>query len=63
MKVKDFLKKYRMCSNADVYLQTTDGEFAKLEREEIEELKPEVLMNATVNAFDVIDNVLTVHIR
>lgn len=63
MKVRDFLKKYRMCSNADVFLQTSDGEFAKLERNEIENLTPEVLMNSTVNTFDIIDNVLTLHIR
>lgn len=63
MKVRVFLKKYRLCSNADVFLQTPDGEFAKLESEEIKELNPEALMNATVNSFDIIDNILTVHIR
>lgn len=63
MKVKDFLKKYRMCSNSDVFLQTKDGEFAQLSTKEIENLEPEALMSATVNSFDVIDNVMTIHIR
>lgn len=63
MKVRDFLKKYRMCSNADVFLQTTDGEFAKLDHNKIKNLEPEALMNSTVNTFDVIDNVLTLYIR
>ena len=63
MKVKDFIKKYNMCSNADVFLQTSDGEFAKLNQQEIKDLEPEILMNSTVNTFDIIDNVLTIHIR
>lgn len=63
MKVRDFLKKYRMCSNADIFLQTSDGEFAQLKHEEIKELNPEVLMSATINSFDIVDNVLTIHIR
>lgn len=62
MKVKDLLKKYRMCSNADVFLQT-GGELQKLSQKEISELAPERLMTATVRSFDVIDNVITIYIR
>lgn len=62
MKVKDFLKKYRMCSNSDVFLQK-NGEFTQLSANQMKNLEPEVLMNATVNSFDVIDNVMTIHIR
>lgn len=62
MKVKDFLKKYRMCSNADVFLQMGE-ELKELSSDEIRELEPEVFMNTTVNSFDVIDNVLTIYIR
>ena len=63
MKVKDILSKYRMCSNADVFLQTPDGNFCKLSRDEIQELRPEVLMRATVNSLEFIDNVLTIHLK
>ncbi len=63
MKVKDLIKKYNMCSNADIFLQTPNGEISKLERDEVQNIQPELLMNSTVNSFDIIDNVLTIHIR
>ncbi len=62
MKVKDFLKKYRMCSNSDVFLQK-NSELMQLSANQIKNLEPDVLMSATVNSFDVIDNVMTIHIR
>lgn len=63
MKVKELLKKYRMGSNADVFLQSSNGKFAKLERNEIENLIPEVLMDSAINTFEIIDNVLTIYIK
>lgn len=63
MKVKDFLKKYRMCSNTDVFLQSTSsGEFTKLDKQSILHLEPEALMTETLKSFDIIDNVLTIYI-
>ena len=61
MKVKDILKKYRMCSNADVFLQAGE-ELKQLTDDEIRELYPEILMDETVRSIDVIDNVLTIYI-
>lgn len=63
MKVKDFIKKFRLCSNADIFLQTPDGAFAQLRKEEIKNIKPETLMSATINSFDIIDNVITIYIK
>ena len=63
MKVKDIIKKYRLASNADVFIEHSDGAIAKLNRQDIKDVSPEFLMNATVNSIDVIDNVLTIHIR
>ena len=63
MKVKEFIKKFRLCSNADMVLQTPDGVFAKLEKEEIKNIQPEALMSATINSFDIIDNVITIYIK
>ena len=63
MKVKDIIKKYRLASNADVFIEHSDGSTAKLNRRDIKDVSPEFLMNATVNSIDIIDNVLTIHIR
>lgn len=63
MKVRDFFKKYRMCSNADVFLQSTSsGEFTKLDKQSILHLEPETLMAETMKSFDIIDNVITIYI-
>lgn len=62
MKVGDLLKKYRMCSNSDVFLECVpDGEWCKLQREEVKDLRPDSLMDMTVQSFSVIDNVLTIY--
>ena len=47
MKVGDFLKKYKMCSN--------------LNNGEVKELRPDRLMDMTVQSFSIIDNVLTIY--
>lgn len=63
MKVRDFLKKYGMCSNSDVFLQSmSSGEFTKLDKQSILHLEPEVLMAETLKSFDIIDNELTIYI-
>lgn len=64
MKVIDLLKKFRLCSNADVFLESVPGgEFCQLKEDEIRELRPSAFMEMTVQSFDVIDNVLTIYAR
>lgn len=42
MKVGDFLKKYKMCSNAEVFIESVpDGEWSKLNNGEVKELRPD----------------------
>lgn len=62
MKVREFIKKYRLCSNAEIILQTHDGNITKLSDEEIKDIQPEVLMSATINSFSILDNVVTIYI-
>lgn len=51
-----------MCSNSDVFLECVpDGEWCKLQREEVKDLRPDSLMDMTVQSFSVIDNVLTIY--
>lgn len=62
MKVGDFLKKYKMCSNAEVFIESVpDGEWSKLNNGEVKELRPDRLMDMTVQSFSIIDNVLTIY--
>ncbi len=62
MKVGDFLKKYLMCSNSEVFLKSVpDGEWCKLDENEVKELRPNRLMDMTVQSFSIIDNVLTIY--
>lgn len=62
MKVGDFLKKYKMCSNAEVFLESVPGgEWCKLDNDELKELRPDRLMDMTVQSFSIIDNVLTIY--
>lgn len=62
MKVGDFLKKYRMCSNSEVFLESVpDGEWCKLDNDELKELRPDRLMDMTVQSFSIINNVLTIY--
>lgn len=64
MKVIDLLKKYRMSSNSDVFLESVpDGDFCQLKEDEIRELRPHVFMEMTVQSFEVIDNVLTIYAK
>lgn len=46
-----------------MFIEHSDGAIAKLNRQDIKDISPEFLMNATVNSIDIIDNVLTIHIR
>ena len=62
MKVGDFLKKYKMCSNSEVFLESVpDGEWCKLDNDELKELRPDRLMDMTVRSFSIIDTVLTIY--
>ena len=62
MKVGDFLKKYKMCSNAEGFIESVpDGEWSKLNNGEVKELRPDRLMDMTVQSFSIIDNVLTIY--
>lgn len=62
MKVGDFLKKYWMCSNAEVFIESVPaGDLSKLKQDEVSDLRPIVLMDMTVQSFSVIDNVLTIY--
>lgn len=64
MKVKDFLKKYRMCSNADVLLQSAkSSKFTPLDKQDILHLEPGALMEETLNSFEIIDNVMIIYIK
>lgn len=62
MKVGDFLKKYQMCSNAEVFIESVPtGEWSKLKQDEVRDLRPIALMDMTMQSFSVIDNVLTIY--
>ena len=63
MKVRDIIKKYRLCSNADVFIQADGATFFQMTEEQLKEMNPETIMDATVTSIDVIDNVLTIHVR
>ncbi len=67
MKVKDFLKKYQMSSNAEVILEivTNNGDagaFALLSEREIRDLDAtSYKMNLRVQSFNVTDNIMTIY--
>lgn len=64
MKIIDFLKKYKMDSNADIFIESvSEPVFCKLEQHEVEQLEPEFIMNMTIKAIEVIDNVLTLYTK
>ncbi len=64
MKVYEFLRKYRMCSNARVRIATgLRGTTANVRDEELRFLPEYGVFGLTVKSFDVIDNVLTIHAR
>ncbi|MGN6715424.1 hypothetical protein [Anaerocolumna jejuensis] len=63
MKVIDIVGKYRMCSNSDVFVQYgSTGDMLELTKANLKGLTPDSVMMMKVNGFDVIDNVLTIHV-
>lgn len=49
MRVGDFLKKYLMCSNSEVFIESVPtGEQSKLKQDEVMDLRPSILMGMTV---------------
>lgn len=69
MKVKDFLKKYQMSSNAEVFLEVVTsngdvGNFALLSEREIRDLDAtSYKMNLRVQSFNVTDNIMTIYVK
>lgn len=69
MKVKDFLKKYQMSSNAEVFLEivTSNGDagnFVLLSEREIRDLDAtSYKMNLRVQSFNVTDNIMTIYAK
>lgn len=62
MKVKEIIKKYRLCSNADVFVEAIKNQSVlQLTQTQMDKLEPEYLMDMRVNSFDVVDNVLTIY--
>ncbi len=69
MKVKDFLKKYQMSSNAEVFLEVVTsngdaGNFVLLSEREIRDLDAtSYKMNLCVQSFNVTDNIMTIYVK
>lgn len=68
MKVKDLIGRYRCCSNASVVIQTSGETISELTPSDVknnryETIIPETIMNSTVGTFQIMDNVLTIHIK
>lgn len=63
MKLKDFLTNYSLTSNATVILKIVGEEKeVKLEKHQIEQLKPRNLMDTKILSIRVVDNIITIHI-
>lgn len=64
MKVCDFLRKYRICSNAKVRLTVVPvGTTAFIQGAELRDPPKDGVFGQTVQSFDVIDNVMTIYAK
>jgi len=63
MKVRDILGKFTISSNASVHVKCGSVLISSLSKQEIFDLKPDRIMDATVNSFNIIDNVMTIYVR
>lgn len=64
MKVYDFLRKYRLCSNAKVRMTVFPvGTTAFIRDEELRNPPKDGVFGLAVQSFDVIDNVVTIYAK
>ena len=74
MKVKEIVKKFRMASNAEVFVKcdicgdviymekaVKTGDLIEITRQQLENIEPQYVMDMRVNSFDIIDNILTIY--
>lgn len=62
MKVIDFVDRWRMCSNARLFVRTTLGIESEIEKNTLRDPDPnDPIMKAKVLSFDVVDNKVTLY--
>jgi hypothetical protein len=62
MKVKEIIKKLRLCSNASVIVEGVKyGSVVELKESDLRNMEPEYIMEMKVNSMDIVDNILTIY--